>query len=192
MKFLDVARAFKAVAVGLVMAAGFTNAALARECKSEPVVAEGAPALSKNLGAYQNSLFAWRKAVADKVGSEFNSWRYADARTVDCNEVKTDKGPRWVCTRKALPCKDTLSTVISGEKLSKFACKDAGISSYGRREATEAEAIEQAKWAWRIDARKSYGESWAKWDNASDADHDCRKIGSKYQCIGVATPCKPK
>jgi hypothetical protein len=130
--------------------------------------------------------------VADKVGSEFNSWRYADARTVDCNEVKTDKGLRWVCKRKALPCKDTLSTVISGEKIEKFVCKDAGISSYGRRESKEADAMEQAKWAWRIDVRKKYDDTWAKWDNAKEADHDCRKIGSKFQCIGVATPCKPK
>lgn len=192
MKSLDVARLVKAVAVGLVLSAGIAGAASARECKSEPITAEGAPALSKNLGAYQNSLFAWRKAVADKVGGEFNSWRYADARTVDCNEVKTDKGKRWVCKRKAIPCKDTLSTVLSGEKLSKSVCKDASVSAYGRREAKEAEAIEQAKWAWRLDVRKKYDESWAKWDNAKGSDFDCRKIGSKFQCIGDATPCKPK
>ncbi|WP_020084305.1 hypothetical protein [Hyphomicrobium zavarzinii] len=192
MKSQGVVRVLKLAAVGLVAAVSFASASVARECKTEPIVAEGEPALSKNLGAYQNSLFAWRRAVAEKVGPEFNSWRYADARSVDCNEVKTPKGQRWVCKRKAIPCKDTLSTVLSGEKLEKFTCKGEAVSSYGRREKTEAEAINQAKWAWRLDVRKKYDESWAKWDVAKDADHDCRKIGTKYQCIGVATPCKEK
>ncbi len=187
-----VAGLLKALGIGLVMSLGFAGAGIARECKSEPITAEGEPALSKNLGAYQNSLFAWRRAVADKVGSEFNSWRYADARTVDCNEVSTPKGQRWVCKRKAIPCKDTLSTVIKGEKLEKFVCKDDPVSAYGRREKTENEAIEQSKWAWRIDVRKKFDASWSTWDSAKGPDHDCRKVGAKYQCISVATPCKDK
>ena len=185
-------RLLKIAGLGLVMSFALASAGLARECKSEPVVAEGHPALSRDLGAYPNSLFAWRKAVADKVGAEFNSWRYADARSVDCSQIDTKDGKRWVCKRKALPCKDTLSTVLSGEKLQKFECKSDSVSSYGRREKTEAEAIEQSKWAWRLDVRKQYGEAWAKWDNATAADHDCRKIGDKFQCIGVGTPCKDK
>ena len=184
--------AFKAVGLALLMTAGLAGPGAARECKSEPVVAEGEPALSRNLGAYQNSLFAWRKAVAEKVGPEFNSWRYADSRNVDCKQVKTDKGDRWVCKRSALPCKDTLFTVLSGEKLEKFVCKDDAVSSYGRREAKEADAMEQAKWAWRLDVRKKHDVSWSNWDTAKDADYDCRKIGAKHQCIGVATPCKEK
>ena len=186
------ARVFKIVGLGFLVAVSFAGASLARECKSEAVVAEGEPAMSRDLGAYQNSLFAWRRAVAEKVGAEFNSWRYADARNVDCNEVETPKGKRWVCKRTALPCKDTLSTVLSGEKLEKFTCKNDAISSYGRRESTEAEAIDQAKWAWRIDVRGKFDESWAAWDNATGADHDCRKIGDKFQCVGVGTPCKAK
>ena len=176
----------------LLMLALSAGQGLARDCKSEPVVAEGAPALMKNLGAYQSSLFAWRRAVAEKMGAEFNSWRYADQRTVDCNEVKTNEGLRWVCKRSAVPCKDTLSTVLSGEKLQKMQCKDETVSSYGRREASEAEAVEQAKWAWRLDVRKRFDASWAKWDNASGADHDCRKVDAKWQCISVATPCRDR
>lgn len=181
-----------AVAAALGVWTGFAEEGLARECRSEAVVAEGAPALSRNLGAYQNSLFAWRKAVAEKHGGEFNSWRYAEKRTVDCTEVKTDKGQRWVCKRSGVPCKDTLSTVLAGEKLEKFQCKDEPVSAYGRREASEQAAIDQAKWAWRLDVRKRFDASWAKWDNAASADHDCRKVGAKWQCVGVATPCKEK
>lgn len=187
-----VARVLKIAGLGLLTLASWASTGLARECKTEAIVAEGEPALSRDLGAYQNSLFAWRRAVAEKLGGEFNSWRYADARSVDCNQVDTPKGKRWVCKRSALPCKDTLSTVLAGDKLEKFACKSEPISAYGRREKTEAEAIEQAKWAWRLDVRKRYDASWAKWDSASGADSDCRKVGNQYQCVGVATPCKEK
>lgn len=192
MKSQYVARAIKVVALAAFASIGLAGAGVARECKTDAIVAEGEPALSRNLGAYQNSLFAWRRAVAEKVGPEFNSWRYADARTVDCNEVKTPNGQRWVCKRSAKPCKDTLSTVISGEKLEKFECKNDPISAYGRREVKEAEAMEQAKWAWRLAARKKYDASWGQWDTATGADLDCRKVGSKVQCVGVATPCKAK
>lgn len=187
-----VARVLRIAGVGLLVAASLSGTSLARECKTEAVVAEGAPALSRDLGAYQNSLFAWRRAVAEKVGPEFNSWRYADARAVDCNQIDTANGKRWVCKRTGLPCKDTLSTVLTGEKLEKLACKSEAVSSYGRREKSEAEAIEQAKWAWRIDVRKKYDASWAKWDNATGTDSDCRKVGDKVQCVGVGTPCKEK
>lgn len=187
-----VTRMLCALGLAFLTSLTFADASMARECKSDPIVAEGEPALSRDLGAYQNSLFAWRRAVADKVGSEFNSWRYADARAVDCKQVSTPKGERWVCKRTAIPCKDTLSTVLSGEKLAKYTCKNDPMSSYGRREATEAQAIEQAKWAWRIDVRKKYDETWAKWDSATGTDHDCRKLGAKYQCVSVGTPCKGK
>jgi hypothetical protein len=187
-----VARACRVAGLGILAAACLTSAALARECKTEAITAEGEPALSRDLGAYQNSLFAWRRVVAEKLGHEYNSWRYADGRAVDCNQVDTAKGKRWVCTRTALPCKDTLSTVLAGDKLEKFACKSEPVSAYGRREKTEAEAIEQAKWAWRIDVRKRYDASWAVWDHASGADSDCRKVGDRFQCVGVGTPCKEK
>lgn len=192
MTFQCAARLLKVFGLGFLVAVAFATASHARECKSEAVIAEGSPAVSRDLGAYPNSLFAWRKAVAKKVGGEFNSWRYADARSVDCNQIDTKNGKRWVCKRKALPCKDTLSTVLSGEKLQKFECKTEAVSSYGRREKTEAEAVEQSKWAWRLDVRKRYGEAWAKWESATGADHDCRKIADKFQCIGVGTPCKDK
>jgi hypothetical protein len=187
-----VARVLRVAGLGFLAATFFASASLARECKSDAVAAEGEPALSRDLGAYQNSLFAWRRAVAEKVGPEFNSWRYAEARSVDCNQIDTSNGKRWVCKRSAKPCRDTLSTVLSGEKLEKLTCKNDPVSSYGRREKTESEAVEQAKWAWRIDVRKKYDETWAKWDNATASDHDCRKVGDKFQCVGVGTPCKEK
>jgi len=185
-------RALRSAGLALLAAAALTSIGHARECRTEPIVAEGQPAMSRDLGAYQSSLFAWRRVVAEKLGPEFNSWRYADGRSVDCNQIDTEKGKRWVCKRSALPCKDTLSTVLGGEKLEKFACQSEPVSAYGRREKTEAEALEQAKWAWRIDVRKKFDASWAKWDNATGTDSDCRKIGGKFQCVGVATPCKEK
>ncbi|WP_333793825.1 hypothetical protein [Hyphomicrobium sp.] len=185
-------RAMGRTALALLAAVSLSTLGQARECRTEPIVAEGQPAMSRDLGAYQSSLFAWRRVVAEKLGPEFNSWRYADARSVDCKQIGTEKGTRWVCKRSALPCKDTLSTVLKGEKLEKFACQSEPVSAYGRREKTEAEALEQAKWAWRIDVRKKFDASWAMWDNATGADSDCRKISGKFQCVGVATPCKEK
>ncbi|MCC7251447.1 hypothetical protein [Hyphomicrobium sp.] len=188
MTFQYAARVLRIAGLGVLMAAAFASAGVARECKSEAVVAQGHPATLRDLGAYPNSLFAWRKAVAEKYGPEFNSWRYAEKRSVDCKE----KDGSWICKREALPCKDTLSTVIAGEKLEKFTCKNDPVSSYGRREAKESAAVDQAKWAWRIDVGKKYDASWAKWDNATGADFDCRKVGDKFQCVGVGTPCKEK
>jgi len=77
-------------------------AAMAEDDCKNAVVAEGKPALLRDLGAYPNSLFAWRSAVKDKYGSEYNSWRYAKDAKVDCTQ-NNDK--QWVCKRNARPCK---------------------------------------------------------------------------------------
>lgn len=165
----------------------FAASAQARDCKTDAIEAVGEPA-STQIVAYPSSLFAWRRAVRDAHGAEWNSWRYAQDRDIDCQ--RTDG--KWQCTRKARPCQDTLSSLADGEKITKKKeCKSDPLSSYGRRESSEDDATEQAIWGWRIDARRKFGRDWAKWDNASDTDVDCRKRGSKYQCIAVGVACLP-
>lgn len=177
-----------------VMAAAFSMvaapAALAEpDCKA-PVNAEGKPAKYRDLGAYPNSLFAWRAAVKDKYGQEYNSWRYAKERDVKCEQADG----QWICKRTAVPCKDVLHSLFDGAKAatSKMKCQDESLSSYGARKSKEDAAVTQAEWGWMIDTRKKYGKEWAEWQNAGDADIDCHKVGGKIQCIAVGTPCMPK
>lgn len=158
----------------------------AGECKKEKVTAESPPNVVRSLGAYPASLFAWRKAVKDKFGAEWNSWRFAEERVIDCQEIDTSAGKRWVCKRTAIPCKGGLVQVTQPTRT----CKDEPLSSYGRREKTEDAAIEQAIWGWRIDVRKKYGKEWAEWEVATDVDIDCdTKSGGRIQCIAFARPC---
>jgi hypothetical protein len=167
-----------------------TGAAVARECKSEAVTAEGPVAKLRDIGAYPASLFAWRKAVAEKLGPQWNSWRYAQNTKVDCQLITSGSQKGWKCTRTANPCQDTVAAVaekVQGKK----ECKAEPLSSTGARKKTEEEAIEESKTSWRIDAKKKYGADWAKLDNSENPDQDCRKIGSRFQCITVATACKP-
>jgi hypothetical protein len=167
------------------------TAASARECKTESIVAEGSIKSLRDLEAYPSSLFAWRAAVKEKFGGEWNSWRYAQEATVDCREIKSDKQSGWICKRTAKPCKDTLSTVVE-EVTKKANCKEEALSSYGSKKNTEEAAIKEAQSGWSIDTKKKYGADWAKWENASGGDQDCRKVGGGFQCIAVATPCMPK
>jgi len=176
--------------VALIAAAFWAIAAIpataAEECK-DPVTAEGLPAAMRDLGAYPNSLLAWRAAVRDKYGSEYNSWRYAQDRNVDCEE---DDG-QWVCKRKARPCKDVLHRIIDGT-IMKANCKDESLSAYGAGRRSERSAMEEAVSGWEIDARKEHGSKWGEWDNAADTDVDCHNIGGGHQCIAVGTPCKAR
>ena len=173
--------AFAAAAFSMAAA----PAALAGDdCKSS-VSAEGVPATLRDLGAYPNSLLSWRSAVKDKYGSEYNSWRYAKDRDVACDQ----KDGKWVCKRKAKPCKDVLHKVLDGAK--KPDCKEP-VSSYGARKSREHAAMHEAKSGWEIDVRKKYGAEWANWENAIDTDNDCQKVGGGLQCIAVGTPCKGK
>lgn len=171
-----------------------TGVAAARECKSETVTAEGDVATLRDLGAYPNSLFAWRKTVKEKFGGEWNSWRYAQEAKVDCQQITSGGKTGWKCTRTAKPCQDTLSTVVgeAKEQLNAKDCKSEALSSYGSKKSTEDAAIEELKSGWRIDTSNKYGAEWAHWSKADDADSDCRKVGSGYQCIAIATPCKAK
>lgn len=178
--------AFVAAAFSILAVA---PAAAAEECK-DPVTAAGVPATMRDLGAYPNSLFAWRSAVKEKYGHEFNSWRYSKDRKVDCTEADG----KWTCTRTAVPCMDKLHqlTGAAKEAIKKRECKAEALSSYGARKKDRAKAEEQAIFGWEIDVRKKHGTEWAVWNNAVDADIDCRELkGGSIQCIALATACLP-
>jgi hypothetical protein len=161
-------------------------AAADADCKAA-VTAEGKPAALRDLGAYPNSLLAWRAAVREKYGQEYNSWRYAKDRDVDCQQ----KDGQWRCVRNAKPCKDVLHRLIDSAT-GKANCKGESVSSYGARKKSEAAAIEQAEYGWMIDTRKKYGKDWAVWKNAADTDIDCHKVSGGLQCIAVGVPCEEK
>ena len=173
-----------AIAAAAFSMAAATGALADDDCKSS-VSAEGTPAVLRDLGAYPNSLLSWRSAVKEKYGSEYNSWRYAKDRDVACDQ----KDGKWVCKRKAKPCKDVLHKVLDGAK--KPDCKEP-LSSYGARKSREHLATQEAISGWQIDVRKKYGSEWTNWENAVDTDNDCHKVGGGVQCIAVGTPCKGK
>jgi hypothetical protein len=175
-----------ALAAAAFSMVGFSSAMADDDCK-DTVWAEGKPAKLRDLGAYPNSLFAWRSAVKDKYGSEYNSWRYAKDRDVKCEEHDGE----WVCKRKAKPCKDVLHKLIdNAAEATKANCKSDPLSSYGAQRKEEKRAMKESESGWEIDARKKYGKEWASWDNAANTDHDCNKVSGGYQCIAVGTPCK--
>jgi len=164
-------------------------AAAADDCK-DAVKAEGKPATLRDLGAYPNSLLAWRSAVKDKYGAEYNSWRYSKDAKVDCSE----KSGQWTCVRVAKPCKDLLSRAVGGVKEAvtvKRDCKSEALSSYGAAKADKKAALEEASTGWEIDVRKKHGKDYAVWKNATETDVDCHDVKGGIQCIAVGTACKP-
>lgn len=176
-----------AFAAAAFFMAGATAAMAEDDCKSA-VVAEGKPAALRDLGAYPNSLLAWRSAVKEKYGSEYNSWRYSKDAKVDCVQ-KDDK--QWVCKRTAKPCKDVLHKVLDGAAAKiKANCKDQPLSSYGAAKSEEKAAEEESISGWTIDTSKKYGKEWAEWDKAAGTDIDCHKVSAGTQCIAVGEPCK--
>lgn len=165
-------------------------AAAADDCK-ETVKAEGKPASLRDLGAYPNSLLAWRSAVKEKFGGEYNSWRYAKDAKVDC----TEKAGQWVCVRTAKPCKDLLSRTLGGAKeavkdVVKRDCKSESLQSYGAAKKDKKAATSEAETGWEIDVRKKHGKEYAVWKNATETDIDCHDVKGGIQCIAVGTPCK--
>jgi len=180
MRLAFVAAAFSVLAV-------LPAAAADDDCK-DIVKAEGKPASLRDLGAYPNSLLAWRSAVKEKFGGEYNSWRYAKDAKVDC----TEKAGQWVCVRTAKPCKDLLSRAMGGAaEAIKKDCKADSVSSYGAKKKGKKEAEEQAIFGWEIDTRKKHGKEYAVWKNATATDIDCHDVSGGIQCIAVGTGCKP-
>ncbi len=160
------------------------------DCK-DSVTAEGKPASLRDLGAYPNSLLAWRSAVKDKYGAEYNSWRYSKDSKVDC----TEKAGQWTCVRKAKPCRDFLSRAVGGAKeavkeVVKRDCKSESLQSYGAAKKDKKDALAEAETGWELDVRKKHGKEYAVWKNASDTDIDCHDVKGGVQCIAVGTACK--
>lgn len=91
------------LAVAILFAAALP--ASAKECSKDLVTAEGEPFISRSLGAYPSSLFAWRKAAEDKAGAGFQSWTFAEDKNINCEQVTVSGKKRWICTRSARPCK---------------------------------------------------------------------------------------
>ena len=174
------------VAAAFSVVAALPAAAADSDCK-DSVTAEGKPAKLRDLGAYPNSLLAWRSAVKDKYGAEYNSWRYSKDAKVDC----TEHGGEWTCVRKAKPCKDLLSRVFDKAKEAvKRDCKSEALSSYGAAKKSSKDAEAEAISGWEIDTSKKYGKEWAVWKNASGTEIDCHDVSGGVQCIAVGTACK--
>ena len=175
------------VAAAFSVLAALPAAAADEDCKDK-VTAEGKPAKMRDLGAYPNSLFAWRSAVKDKYGGEYNSWRYSKDAKVDCEQKKDE----WVCTRTAKPCLDLLHRALGAAKeaVKKKDCQGEALSSYGSAKKGQKDALAEAQSGWEIDVRKKYGKDYATWDNASGADIDCHDVSGGIQCIAVGTACK--
>lgn len=79
-------------------------AALAQsgDCKPELTVA-GEASISRTLGAFPSSLFAWKKEANAKYGAAYDNWSRSADRRIDCKQDLTGK-KLWVCTRSAKPC----------------------------------------------------------------------------------------
>lgn len=108
-------RLLSVLAAALAMIVTSIDTASAKECKDEVVIAEGEPFISRSLGAYPSSLFAWRKAAEAKAGPGYQSWRVAEDRKIDCEQVTLENGKkRWVCTRSARPCQNALAGAVGG------------------------------------------------------------------------------
>lgn len=108
-------RSIRLIAATLLVATA-ADAANAKDCQKDLVTAQGEPFISRSLGAYPSSLFAWRKAAEAKAGKGFQSWAVAEDKKVDCEQVSVEGKKRWVCTRTARPCKGLIGSAESKPK----------------------------------------------------------------------------
>ncbi len=101
---------FSVAAVALVASLTMAAPASAAEkvCK-KTVVASGKASLTKVPGAYLSSLFAWRKEVRDRYGADFQPWRRAEGKNIDCYQGTKNGKSGWICTRSAQPCSGVLA-----------------------------------------------------------------------------------
>lgn len=121
-------------AVIAVLAAWTPVAAMAQDCKPE-VVASSEPSVSRTLGAFPGSLFAWKRAAADKAGPAYDTWLKASDRRIDCKQA----AGKWVCTRSAKPCATKVES-----KLAKFDPKGKDIClTSPRTKGGEIELLQQ-------------------------------------------------
>lgn len=102
-------RLLLALAIAATTLSVSTSATLAKTCKTDPVIQDGKPYVSRSLGAFPSSLVEWKRAVRDQFGSEWDTWRRAEDRKIDCQQITiSGLGRRWVCTRSARPCSGAL------------------------------------------------------------------------------------
>ena len=148
------------------------------DCKDN-VTAEGKPASLRDLGAYPNSLLAWRSAVKDKYGSEYNSWRYAKDADVAC--IREGRAVGLHAQGQAVQGCPASRARQRGARRVKKDCKKDDLQLL-RRQEERRQSGDQARRStgWEIDARKKYGKEWAVWDNASETDIDCHKVDRRH------------
>ena len=129
---------FSLAAVALVASMSWTAPANAAEkvCK-KTVVASGKASLTKVPGAYLSSLFAWRKAVRDRYGADFQPWRRAEGKNIDCYQGTKNGKSGWICTRSAQPCSGVLAK--TKEKIKEKMAPDVQITKTLRRGDTGEE-----------------------------------------------------
>jgi Putative peptidoglycan binding domain len=98
-----------------IFASALGSAASAKECVKTKVTAASEPSISRAVGAYPQSLLAWRKAAAESADAGFNNWSSAEDRKIDCNQTTVVNGRKlWVCKRTARPCKGFGPEVAAG------------------------------------------------------------------------------
>ncbi len=115
MKTRNVTTRFVATFGALIAASTFGSAAMAKECVKTKVTAASEPSISRTVGAYPQSLLAWRRAAAASADPGYNNWSSAEDRKIDCNQTTVVNGRKlWVCTRTARPCKGFGAEVAAG------------------------------------------------------------------------------
>ena len=102
---------FSLTVVALVASMSWAVPASAEPVCKETVVASGKASLTKVPGAYLSSLFAWRKAVRDRYGADFQPWRRAQGKNIDCYQGTKNGKSGWICTRSAQPCSGVLAKI---------------------------------------------------------------------------------
>ena len=103
-------------------------------CK-ETVVASGKASFTKTPGAYLSSLFAWRRAVRDRYGADFQPWRRAQGKNIDCYQGTKNGKSGWICTRSAQPCSGLIAKIKEKvkDKIDNMKKPDVAITQTLRR-----------------------------------------------------------
>jgi Putative peptidoglycan binding domain len=115
MKTRNVTTRFAATFSALIAASALSSAAMAKECVKTKVTAASEPSISRTVGAFPQSLLAWRKAAAESADAGYNNWSSAEDRKIDCNQTTVVNGRKlWVCKRSARPCKGFGPEVAAG------------------------------------------------------------------------------
>jgi Putative peptidoglycan binding domain len=106
MKTRNVTTSFAATLGAFIAVSTLSSVAMAKECAKTTVTAASEPSISRAVGAYPQSLLAWRKAAAESADPGYNNWSSAEDRKIDCNQTTVVNGRKlWVCKRTARPCK---------------------------------------------------------------------------------------